>query len=122
MVSLGFNKLLMADGYSLENFRKYLDMAVVSFPVSPEFDSFTADPYKLADVEFVSYVGGVLHVRFKAAAAGAHNSIPTPTYNCGGSHTCEYASCYYASEDGGGTGASVMAQVDITAPIQQIEP
>jgi hypothetical protein len=113
----------LIEGYSLENFRKYLRLAYASFPLTAEYTVLSAQPLDLADVEIVSYEGGVLHMRFDALAMRTSDYIVTPPYVCGpGLRTCDRAECTYSSEDFEGSGASILAEVDVKAPIQQLEP
>ncbi len=124
-LELRFDERLLLDGYSLENFRTYLDDATVHFSVAPDFSPVYG--YSSPDeVEFASYEGGVLEVRVAGRVTYADTTIDTPPYLCRsptgiGWRACETKKCWYRQRTSG-SGEPVRVTVQAKAPIQPIQP
>jgi hypothetical protein len=136
---LEFDKRLLVEGYSLENFRTHFrSVAIINFDPDLAFEP-QWGVYALAhlgaspprgSVEIVSYDNGVLRVKVEGAWSRVREPISTPPYLCGASSgaptymLCESTVCPYHSEDESseGSGESVRVTADVAAPVQAPAP
>jgi hypothetical protein len=123
---LSLDRRIVTEGYSLENFRKYLFNVTVAPVLDEGFWGRTGDD-ELSTFEVVSYQNGVIHVTVEGTITQTQNTFDVPTYFCpdrpGSVATCTRRQCGYRSgSQTGGKGDSIVVTGDFELPIQQPAP